>query len=161
MYSSTHTVAAAMQAFGASCCGSLFLSYFRVCETSSRRTPGTGCFPGSKATAGLVCGAALLAWSPVGAALAGAGGAALVSRARLPGVGLPFVCPRFCSSSSESDDDDEDEDERKCRRLPPNAVGPSECSTSRGLAAVRIGANRFIVLDLEEDEEDDEDDEDE
>jgi hypothetical protein len=53
------------------------------------------------------------------------------------------------------DDDGEDDDERKCRRLPPNAVGPIECSTSRGLAAVRIGANRFIVLDLEEDEEDD------
>ena len=54
---------------------------------------------------------------------------------------------------------EDDEDERKCRRLPPNAIGPIECSTSRGLAAVRIGANRFIVLDLEEDEEDEEDDE--
>ena len=50
---------------------------------------------------------------------------------------------------------EDDEDERKCRRLPPNAIGPIECSTSRGLAAVRIGANRFIVLDLEEDEEED------
>jgi hypothetical protein len=64
-------------------------------------------------------------------------------------------------AAATEDDDDEDEDERKCRRLPPNAVGPIECSTSRGLAAVRIGANRFIVLDLEEDEEDDEDDEEE
>jgi len=64
-------------------------------------------------------------------------------------------------AAAAEDDDDEDEHERKCRRLPPNAVGPIECSTSRGLAAVRIGANRFIVLDLEEDEEDDEDDEDE
>ena len=54
----------------------------------------------------------------------------------------------------------EDDDERKCRRLPPNAVGPIECSTSRGLAAVRIGANRFIVLDLEEDEEDDDENDD-
>ena len=53
---------------------------------------------------------------------------------------------------------EDDEDERKCRRLPPNAIGPIECSTSRGLAAVRIGANRFIVLDLEEDEEEDEED---
>ena len=52
----------------------------------------------------------------------------------------------------------DDEDERKCRRLPPNAIGPIECSTSRGLAAVRICANRFIVLDLEEDEEEDEED---
>ena len=59
------------------------------------------------------------------------------------------------------DDDGEDDDERKCRRLPPNAVGPIECSTSRGLAAVRIGANRFIVLDLEEDEEDDDENDDE
>ena len=58
------------------------------------------------------------------------------------------------------DDDGEDDDERKCRRLPPNAVGPIECSTSRGLAAVRIGANRFIVLDLEEDEEDDDENDD-
>ena len=53
---------------------------------------------------------------------------------------------------------EDDEDERKCRRLPPNAIGPIECSTSRGLAAVRIGANRFIVLDLEEDEEEYEED---
>ena len=55
-------------------------------------------------------------------------------------------------------DDEEEEEVRKCRRLPADATGPIECSTSRGLVAIRCGNNRFIVLDLEEDEEDEDDD---